>query len=226
MQILSSDIDFMLRHGAELAVILIAALLCGVLLGYERQRKGKPVGIVTASLVALGSTLFAHASPLILEGSATGDATRLPSMIVSGIGFIGAGTIMRSKFSVSGLTSAATIWGLGAVGILIGTGHPVLGLSATVVLYLSLRSLPRLEHAIFRQRFCVHTRVVCRREGLDDVREFLLENQIPFRPTGAMDEDEEVVLAIDECGIESKPELLNSLRTLDGVVGLQGDEPE
>jgi hypothetical protein len=116
-----SDLRLLGRGGAKLLWIVTPVLLCGFLLGYERQRRSKPVGILTALLVAVGSSLFAYAGPLITEDlGVPGDATRLASMVASGIGFIGAGAILRSEFNVTGLASAATIWGLGALGILIG----------------------------------------------------------------------------------------------------------
>ncbi len=119
---LGADLDQLLVSGLDLVLMILTAVICGVLLGYERQRKGKPVGILTASLVALGSTLFVLSGSLLADtGGPVGDASRLPSMIISGIGFIGGGAIMRSKFNVTGLASAATIWALGSLGVLIGS---------------------------------------------------------------------------------------------------------
>jgi len=126
---LSQDAQFLAAHGPETLVQIMVAVSCGALLGYERQRKAKPVGILTSILVALGSTLFVLTATLLMDpDSSTADPTRMPSMIVSGIGFIGAGAILRSRISVSGLASAATIWSKVAIHMIPGlAGHLVFG---------------------------------------------------------------------------------------------------
>ena len=126
--------------------MFLAAIFCGFLLDYERQSRGKPVGILTGILVSLASTLFVQAGALISQGLALDEnPTRLRSMIVSGIGFIGAGAILRSKFNVAGLTSAATIWGLGGLGILIGCSYPITGVLLAVVVVVLLTVVAGLE---------------------------------------------------------------------------------
>ncbi len=141
---LAAELGQISNYGLDLLFMILTAVACGMLLGYERQRKGKPVGMLTSSLVALGSTLFVLSGPLLTSsGGSVGDPGRLPSMIVSGIGFIGAGAIMRSKFTVTGLASAATIWGLGSLGILIGSGHVLLALLAALMMFSLLRLIPR-----------------------------------------------------------------------------------
>ncbi len=98
---LGADLDQISTDGFDVVLMILTAVSRGVLLGYERQRRGKPVEILTASLVALGSTLFVLSGSLLADtGVPVGDASRLPSMIISGIGFIGGGAIMRSKFNV------------------------------------------------------------------------------------------------------------------------------
>ena len=216
---LGADLDQLSVNGLDFVLMILTAVICGVLLGYERQRKGKPVGILTASLVALGSTLFVLSGSLLADtGAAVGDASRLPSMIISGIGFIGGGAIMRSKFNVTGLASAATIWGLGSLGILIGSGHMLLALLAALIMFVLLRLIPKLEHFLFQRRYCLHTRAVVRQESLNQVLQFLMKNQI-FIPHSQIEREEDrVVLTLNECGIESRPQLLASLQDLSGVL--------
>ncbi len=216
---LGADLDQISVNGPDLVLMILTAVICGVLLGYERQRKGKPVGILTASLVALGSTLFVLSGSLLADsGVPVGDASRLPSMIISGIGFIGGGAIMRSKFNVTGLASAATIWGLGSLGILIGSGHMLLALLAALSMFFLLRLIPKLEHALFHRRYCLHTRAVVRHENLNQVLQFLMENQIYISHSQIEREEDRVVLTLNECGIESRPQLLASLHDLSGVL--------
>lgn len=86
---LSADLQLLARDWADLGWMMACAFVCGFLLGFERQRKSKPVGILTALLVTVGSALFAKAGLLLTAGSGLpGDATRPASMIASGIGFI------------------------------------------------------------------------------------------------------------------------------------------
>ena len=142
----------------------------------------------------------------------------MPSMIVSGIGFIGAGAIIRSKFKVSGLASAATIWVLGALGILIGAGHALLALILSSTIFLLLLLVPKLEHMLFQQRFCLHTTVAVEGDRANDFLEFLAENQIAVGQTRARTDGERVVLTINECGVEHRGEFFRALRRFDGVV--------
>ena len=97
---------------------ILASVIAGFLIGYEREHSGKSVGIRTLSLICLGSTLFCLMSPTIFGG----DNSRVVAQIVSGIGFLGAGIIFKNGDEVHGLTTAATIWATAAIGALIGTG--------------------------------------------------------------------------------------------------------
>jgi len=114
--------------------LLLAAFLCGSIIGFERQLRRSPIGVRTCTLVCAGATTYMAAGHLILDvAGMPGDPTRIASQIITGIGFLGAGAIMRESGSVHGLTSAATIWFLGAVGILIGCNYAVVGILLTVV---------------------------------------------------------------------------------------------
>jgi len=214
---LFKDLQLVSHDWVDLVWMMISALVCGFLLGFERQRKSKPVGILTAVLVTVGSALFAKTGLLLTAGAGLpGDATRLASMIASGIGFIGAGAILRSQYNVTGLASAATIWGLGALGILIGTGHGLVALLAAGVFWMLLRAVPELEHFLFRGKFCLHATVVVERGRVSEVCAFLWENQITGFSTNPLDE-ERAEIRLDECGLESRGGIVNVLRGLGGV---------
>lgn len=122
----------------ELVGRMVVAALAGGLIGLDRQVLNKPAGIRTHMLVAAGSSLFVAASILILGEAALvdgrGDAVRIPAAIVTGVGFLGAGAILRSGERVSGLTTAAGIWVTAAIGVLIGAGFWVVGIAATVIM--------------------------------------------------------------------------------------------
>jgi putative Mg2+ transporter-C (MgtC) family protein len=102
----------------EFLIALSVSLLCGVLIGAERELKRKPAGISTQTLVVSGSMLFAFLSQIV----GVGDPTRIAAQIVSGIGFLGAGIILKSENAkkVSNVTTAASIWYSAAVGMAIG----------------------------------------------------------------------------------------------------------
>jgi len=94
------------------------ALLCGTIVGLERQFRGKPVGIRTSALICLGTEIFVSIGESLQ--STQGDPARVIGQIITGIGFLGAGVIMAQGGKVVGVTSAAVVWVLAAVGILIG----------------------------------------------------------------------------------------------------------
>ena len=102
---------------------ILIAIICGSMIGCERQVRGKPVGIRTASLITLGTYLFMATSSTFAEGSY--DPSRVMGQIITGVGFLGAGVIMARDGAILGVTSAATIWVLAAVGIMIGSGNLV-----------------------------------------------------------------------------------------------------
>jgi len=130
---------FLLRSGF--------AVLCGGLIGIERERAGKPAGFRTNTLICFGSTLYMLVSEFILErmGATQSDPTRIAAQVVTGIGFLGAGTIIQSRGTISGLTSAATIWVVAGIGLLVGAGFPWLALLGSVLTVATLNILHRIE---------------------------------------------------------------------------------
>ncbi len=100
----------------ELVLRLLLAAVLGSILGYEREARSKTAGLRTHTLVALGAAMFTISGAFGVEG-VTSDPNRVAAQVVTGIGFIGAGTIVRSGFNVTGLTTAATLWMAAALGI-------------------------------------------------------------------------------------------------------------
>lgn len=125
--------------------LCLSALLGGVL-GFEREWRQKDAGLRTNILIAMGATIFTLMS-IDLSVSAGGDATRISSQIVTGIGFLGAGAIMRTGAGVRGLTTAAMIWVNAAIGVAVGGGEyhlAFLATGVTVVVLLALHPVERL----------------------------------------------------------------------------------
>lgn len=134
---------FLLRCGA--------AVLCGGLIGVERELRRKPAGFRTNILICLGSTIYMAVGLLVTGDRAAGesDPARVAAQVVTGIGFIGAGTIIQSGTHVTGLTSAATIWVVASIGLVAGAGYPVLAVLSAILVVITLAMLGRLEARFF-----------------------------------------------------------------------------
>ncbi len=123
-----------------IGVQVLMALFLGGLVGYDREKKLKSAGIKTNILICLGATLYTSIGLLISVG-ATGmaDPNRVAAQIVSGIGFLGAGAIIQSQGSVIGMTTAATIWVVAAIGFTIGAGYPFTAAFFTITVLIVLK---------------------------------------------------------------------------------------
>lgn len=130
-----------------LMVLMLTSAVCGAIIGHERRARNKPVGTRTVTLICLGSTLFTVSS-ILIAGSSEADPGRIAAQVVTGVGFLGAGTILHTRGRVKGLTTAATIWVAAAMGVLIGAGYavPGLALSLFVIVVLQLHERKNPTH--------------------------------------------------------------------------------
>jgi putative Mg2+ transporter-C (MgtC) family protein len=127
---------------------LLLACVLGGIVGYERENMHRPAGFRTHILVCVGAALVMITSDYIFKqykGIAAIDPTRLGAQVISGIGFLGAGTIIREGFNVKGLTTAASLWAVSCVGIAAGIGFYQGAIVATIIIYITLITLKRLE---------------------------------------------------------------------------------
>ncbi|HEY5220307.1 MAG TPA: MgtC/SapB family protein [Gemmatimonadaceae bacterium] len=142
----------------ELLFQLLVAVLLGGAIGFDREIAGKPAGLRTNILICVGAALFMHLSIAVgdigfsADGHPYGDVTRIAAQIVTGVGFLGAGTIIHSEGTVTGLTSAATIWAVAAIGSAVGAGYYVEALGAGALVILVLGGMGPLEHRARRAR--------------------------------------------------------------------------
>ena len=132
------------------AVLLRAgvAVLCGGIVGAERELRKKPAGFRTNILICLGSALFMMVSVAVSQQVAPGrlaDPGRVAAGVVTGMGFLGAGTIIRARGNITGLTSAAMIWMVAAIGLWVGAGYPITALILTILTVSTLTALGALE---------------------------------------------------------------------------------
>ena len=137
-------------------LLVLLAALCGALVGAEREKKEKPIGTRTLTLVSLGAAVFTMVS--FGMGGSGGDRGRIAAQIVSGIGFLGAGAIIRGRYGITGLTSAATIWAVAAAGMVVGAGYAGAGLAVSILIVAILTVISAWEQKYLgRCRFSVAT---------------------------------------------------------------------
>ncbi len=127
----SMTVEFILR--------LIASVFFGALVGLEREITRKPAGLRTHVLVSMGACLFTIASFYMAPNTSNIDYSRIAAGIVTGIGFIGAGSIIATRGQVRGVTTAASLWITAAIGLMVGMGNYVLSFVAAVLSFLVLR---------------------------------------------------------------------------------------
>jgi putative Mg2+ transporter-C (MgtC) family protein len=120
----------------EQIIKLISAFILSGIVGLEREVSSKPAGLRTHALVGLGSALL---TILSREGFPGSDPARIAAAVIVGMGFLGAGTILKTEGRIVGLTTAASLWITAAVGVAVGAGYYALAVVTTVLTYLSLK---------------------------------------------------------------------------------------
>jgi putative Mg2+ transporter-C (MgtC) family protein len=139
-----------------IALKLVVAIVCGGAIGFERELSRKAAGLRTNVLICMGSALFMIISRHIGGGAPYTDPARLVAQVVTGIGFLGAGVILQSRGSITGLTTAATIFVVGAVGIAIGEGMFSVALLSTALIIVVLVVLRKVERFVIRRQRMFH----------------------------------------------------------------------
>lgn len=147
---------------------IFTSLFCGTLIGVERQLRGKPTGIRTCSLIILGTYIFMACSVFVTENAAMTDPSRIIGQIITGIGFLGAGVMLSKGRSVYGVTSAATIWALAAIGICIGIGQLASAIKLSFIVVIVLFGVDLFEEHTQKVSKRMHSRFVTWREKDND----------------------------------------------------------
>ena len=146
----------------DLLFRLVLAVVLGGAIGWEREASSKPAGLRTNILICVGAALFTDLSirfgGLAIEG-ADRDPARIAAQVITGIGFLGAGTIIQARGTVTGLTTAATLWVVAGIGMSVGSGSYVEAVGATLLVLVVLVLLAPMENVIARRR-PAHFRVV------------------------------------------------------------------
>ncbi|MFD3157781.1 MgtC/SapB family protein [Haloimpatiens sp. FM7330] len=192
----------------EVIIRLALAILIGGLIGYEREFKNRPAGFRTHILVCVGAAVISmiqiydvdKTTAKILAHPELGaalkvDIGRLGAQVITGIGFLGAGTIIREKGAVKGLTTAASIWTVACIGLGIGMGYYFLSAAAAIGVLIILVSLKRLETKLFEKGKLVKLEIYyVSKEFIQDAAEFFRRKNIKVKNIefNIEDEDEDV----------------------------------
>jgi putative Mg2+ transporter-C (MgtC) family protein len=211
----------------EITLKLLLALALGGLVGIERESSHKPAGFRTNILICLGATMVMILSDLILgqADAAAGDATRMAAGVVTGIGFLGAGTIIHSKGMVTGLTTAATIWAVGGLGLVIGAGFYLPAVIYTIIIVLTLFLFRRFEDTHLSKsiyRYTLKTRTA--KETLVNVKKLALHEGVRFKEFSHKREGSLTIIAFSFQAPEDKEQKFNQgLGDMDGIIELKID---
>ena len=187
----------------ELLLRLTLSCVLGGVIGYERQSRHKSAGLRTNVLVCLGSCLIMVLSESIymsVEGHTNADPARLAAQVVSGIGFLGAGAIMKEGLTVTGLTTAACLWVVAGVGLAVGGGYYTGALFTAGLVFITLGTMSRLDEWVTHEknlRLSIHT--VDKPGQLVHISECLEDMQLKVKGVKVRaDEDERVLEDGDE----------------------------
>ncbi|MBN2260394.1 MAG: MgtC/SapB family protein [Clostridiales bacterium] len=123
----------------DIAIKLILSIILGGLIGLDRESHRRPAGLRTHMLVAVGSTILMHINIYLVTIYPNIDPGRFGAQVISGIGFLGAGTIMKEGPTIYGLTTAASLWTVAAIGLAVGSGHYILAILSTILILIVLK---------------------------------------------------------------------------------------
>lgn len=210
----------------EMVLRLILAVVLSGLVGYEREIHGRVAGFRTHILVCVGSTLIMLTSMHIFEiyrGQATPDPARIAAQVVSGIGFLGAGTILRFKASVRGLTTAASLWTVAGIGLAVGSGLYIPAVVTTILVLITLFFLTIIERSIIRKDWYKVMEVETKSyvSQLEGIRSILSEYEVEikdFEVRSTTSPDEMILrLSLRLLTNEYDDEIVSKIRQLEGV---------
>jgi putative Mg2+ transporter-C (MgtC) family protein len=200
--------------------LLLAAVLGGAI-GAERELNDQAAGLRTHMLLTIGACLFTLVSAYGFGGGPGTDPSRLAAQIVTGIGFLGGGAIVRHGLTVKGLTTAASIWATASVGVAVGAGNYVLGVGGAVLVVGTLFGLRRLSNALQRLGVSREEVVLATSPGFDTERvvELLRRENVSLRGLERQEsEDGDRVVLLVKLRPRYRPErLLDALGSLEGV---------
>ena len=220
-----------LREITYFSIVLrvVLALLCGGVIGLERGLKNRAAGMRTYMLVCVGACLVMLTNQYVYERTLTGDPMRLGAQVVSGIGFLGAGTIIVTRHNqIKGLTTAAGLWSAAGVGLALGVGFYEAALVAGVVIFLILTVMQRWDDKMRSQTRVVEVYLEFAESMtlgslIRQIRELDLEiSNLQLEKDGALDNGVRgMVATIRSKSRQQHQKVLESLRRIDGITYLE-----
>ena len=222
MPVFFESLDSLLKYGPPFLVHTVVSMMCGLVIGIEREKKQKPAGYRTIVLITTGSCLFTIISSNIpaLFGINLSDPARIAAQIVTGIGFLGAGTIIQSGGNITGLTTAAVIWVMAAVGMIIGFGFPIVGAALTLIVFLFLITSYRIESLVIGK--CHYSNLEVTFKDSDMLKKTILailtNNDIEISRYRLVFKGKELILKIKYCDIHLQHhKFLTEIYNLGGI---------
>jgi len=205
----------------EYAVKLLLAVICGGAIGLEREATGKPAGLRTNILISVGATLITIVSARV--ASETGDPGRIAAQIVTGVGFIGAGSIIQARGAITGLTTAATIWAVAGIGIALGAGLPILAVSGTIVILGCLTLLRRFDPDMIGGKKNFSLEITAQHSAnVSDILQSVANGKFLIEETNLTKRDDELVVTVACSANRSRiNEILALLCARDDVVAVR-----
>lgn len=198
-------LDFFLENESFQAILV--SIACGAIVGLEREYRNKSAGFRTVILICFGATIFTLASK---QGDISDD--RIAANIVTGIGFLGAGVIYQGKFSVQGLTTAAVIWTMAAIGMLVGFGDYAIGVCLAVIMVIILSLFQRIE-TLLASVFLTRTiHITFKDNSIEHLRafeQFLETYQVEAVRKGMEKDENRLEVIFEVSGKRKKVRLLN-----------------
>lgn len=191
----------------DIVIRLLLSIIIGGLVGYDREFKNRPAGFRTHILVCIGATVAAliemHTMDLIIKeigmnpeltGMLKVDLGRLSAQVISGVGFLGAGTIIRNNGSVKGLTTAASIWAVACVGLAIGMGLYTISILSTFAILIALIFLKAFQNKFIIRQEKIKFEVKCNNKisAIKEIDEILLDMEISIKNIEFKSIDEDI----------------------------------
>lgn len=213
-----SDKDIILR--------LILATVLGGIIGIERESINRPAGFRTHILVCVGSALTMLVSISMGKKFGIGaDPGRIAAQVISGIGFLGAGTIIREGASIRGLTTAASLWTVAAIGLAVGSGYYVGAIFATGLVILTLITLSKVENLVFKKKhhFIINIMIKDRPGQLGKIGTALGEMAVNIKNIRMFREEEDLIsleLLVRVPANVDFSEVVNKLAEVEGVLDI------
>ena len=226
----------------NMVVRLVVAAVLGGIVGLERGSNDRPAGFRTHMLVCMGSTLFMLVSiygfddiSTLLSGGSAGDAgvrrdtARIAAQVVSGIGFLGAGTILHEGLTIKGLTTAASLWMVSAIGLAVGSGMYLLSVVATILTMVTLITFHNLEKRFSlknsKDRRFIRITTANRPGALTDITGYLSMNGVKVKSLNVKNDNlrENLILELYisvDAEVDTM-EIVSGIQNIDGVVSLE-----